>query len=130
MLLAVGLLPVYSNLMSSAQLNDNTPRIIQALRQAQGQSLNRIGNVAHGVKFLSSAYVVYQGPDYNNRDSSLDQTYSLDSGLNLITTLTNNDVDFALGSGAPNNTGSVTLTQVTLGHRTITINTLGAIDQQ
>ena len=130
MLLAVGLLPVYSNLTSSAQLNDNTPRIIQALRQAQNQSLNRIANTAHGVKFLSSAYVVYQGSDYNHRDSSLDQTYNLDSGLSLVATLNSNDVNFALGNGTPNNIGSITLTQVTLGHRTITINSIGAIDQQ
>lgn len=126
--------PLFVKLQASAQLNESTTQLIQTLRTARGRSIARVNNSRHGVYMLQSAendaYVLYQGSSYNTRDANYDRTITLDPIINLTTTLIGNDINFVLGSGAPDQTGTITLSHETQGTSTIGINSVGKIEEQ
>ncbi|MEI7452453.1 MAG: DUF2341 domain-containing protein [Candidatus Falkowbacteria bacterium] len=126
-ILAAASLPVYSNFYGRAQLNEGSLAITQALRQARESSFVRYNNSNYGVKFLSNSYVLYTGTSYASRTTSSDLTYSLDKSLSITTTLSNSEVNFSKGLGKPNTSGTITLTNVTLGDKVVSVNSSGLI---
>ncbi|MDP3954241.1 MAG: prepilin-type N-terminal cleavage/methylation domain-containing protein [bacterium] len=56
---------------------------ISILERARAQSLANINESAHGVRFDSgsSKLILFQGNSYDDRDTSLDQEISLNSGI-------------------------------------------------
>jgi prepilin-type N-terminal cleavage/methylation domain-containing protein len=124
--------PIYGNLQGSAQINDVTSGITQAVRTARERSINRLDNSSHGVYIDiavgDDSYILYQGDSYATRDSSYDRSTPLDSVITLSTTLTANDINFSKGLGVPNNSGTITITHDVNGSETITINSIGSVD--
>ena len=125
---------LYGNLQVSSQLNDSTSQMLQATRTARERSVARVNNSAHGVYFeinpgADDRYILYQGSSYAARDSSHDRATTLANSLSLSTTLTGSEVNFSMGFGVPDNTGSVILTHDVNGTRTITINSFGMVEE-
>jgi type II secretory pathway pseudopilin PulG len=129
-LLAAVAAPIYGNLQVSAQLNESTSGVTQTLRQARQSAMSRENNAGWGVYFTSSSYTLYQGISYAARNNAYDLVISLDSALSFSTTLAGDEVNFSAGLGEPSNTGSITLTHDVNGTRTITINSLGSIEEE
>lgn len=132
-ILVVAATPIYSNLQATAQLNESSSQMVQVLRTAQQRARVRKNNAAHGVFLLQATadtYVLFQGDSYASRDTAYDRALTLDSGINVLTTLPSNEVVFAAGTGVPSATGTLTLTQITEGSRTIYINEIGSIEEQ
>jgi len=129
-ILAASALPIYGNLQGKGQLNETAAQIIQGLRSARGQSLSRYNNAPHGVKFNPNQYMIYQGTSSAARDPQYDQTFNLPTVLVITTNLINDEVNFSAGRGLPNTTGTIVLSQANSGVRTISINSLGLIEQQ
>ncbi len=129
-ILAVSSLPIYGNFQGTAQLNETSAMLVQTVRQARELSFVRFSNTNYGVKFLPSSYILYQGTSYASRTTSTDQVFALATSLSLTTTLSNNEVNFSRGVGAPNSNGSVLLQNINLGTKTILINSAGMITLQ
>jgi len=121
--------PFYSGLQVSAQLNESNAQIAQNLRLARGQSVARLNNTAHGVKFLANSYVIYQGASYAGRDTAYDRAVAIDSPLSLSTTFTNDEVNFAMATGIPSNTGTTTLVHSAGGSRSVYLNSFGVVTE-
>ncbi len=127
-LLAAAALPVYGNFQVSAQLNENSSQIVQALRMAREKSMAGFNNSRHGVKFASDRYIIYQGESYDLRDSAYDREVILNDSLSISTSLNNNEINFGQDLGRPDNTGTTTLIHALGGLRRISVNDFGMVD--
>lgn len=135
LVLVVAVVPIYGNLQVSSQLNDSMDQIVQTLRTARERSIARSNDSAHGVFFEINApgddrFILYQGDSYAARDSNYDRALTLSSSIVLSTTLSGDGVTFSKSFGAPNATGTVTLTHDAQGVRTVTITRIGSISGQ
>ena len=121
---------VYGNLQVSAQLNDISSQVTQNLRLAREQSLSGLNNIAHGIKFDSNQYTLYQGSSYITRDASYDRTFTFPNSLTLTASLPGQEIIFSKGVGLPNATGTLVFSHSVTGTKTILINELGSIFEQ
>jgi len=121
---------VYGNLQTSTQLNETASQVAQNLRLVKEQSISGFNNTAHGIKFETSRYTLYQGDSYATRDSSYDRIYSFASALNVSTTLINNEINFSKGVGVFNATGTVIIDHLAGGTKIIFIDDNGMIKEQ
>ncbi len=120
---------VYGNLQVSAQLNDISAQVAQNLRLAREQSLAGLNNSAHGIKFNSNQYILYQGSSYITRDASYDRVFSFPNSLVLTTAISGSEVIFSKGVGLPSATGTLVFNHSVSGTKTILINELGSIQE-
>lgn len=139
-ILAAATFPIYGNLQVSAQLNENSSKIIQAIRTAREQSLAGFNNQRHGVYFEINAiandkFILYQGYSYADRDVDYDQETILDGSMFLLSTdfslinIDDVDINFSKGLGVPDNTGTLILTHDVRGSRRIVINEIGMVEE-
>lgn len=130
MILVAVVTPLYGNLQVSTQLSTNSSQISQNIRLAKEKSIASLNDSAHGIKFFSDHYVLYQGSSYDLRSISNDLNYSIPSSIITTSSLTNNEINFSKGLGVPNNIGTITLTHSTDGIKHIIINELGIVTEQ
>ena len=134
LIIAVAAIPIYGNLQVTSQLNESSSQIIQAIRIARERSVAGLNNSRHGVYLeintdAADKYILYQGSTYASRQTDYDLEVTLDNPLTLSTTLTGSEVNFITGSGVASSTGIITLTHDTGGTRTISINSMGAVEE-
>jgi len=129
LVLAGAVSPIYGNLQVSAQLNEESSQIVQAIRLAKEKSSARVNNSQYGVYFQANSYTLYQGSAYALRNSSYDRVTTLSDSVTITSTLTGNEINFSKGLGEPSNTGTVTITHSVSGSRVIDINSLGKVEE-
>ena len=127
-------IPIYGSFTSSSQLSDNTADTVQLVRTARQRAVSRVNNSPHGVLFeinvgADDRVIAYQGVSFATRDSTFDRIIVLASPISLSTTLTGDEVNFSMGLGEADNTGTVTLTHDVTGTGDVTINSFGKIEQ-
>ena len=128
-IISAAAIPIYGNLQVSSQINENTTLIIQTTKTARQNSISRVNDLSHGVKFLTDSFVLYQGTDYNTRLADYDRLIPLSSSLSLSTTFTNNEINFSRSLGTPNETGIITINHSLGKTKTIQINKFGTIEE-
>ena len=121
--------PVYSNLQTSAQLNESSNELIQTIRTARGRAVARVNDAAHGIYLQSDRYTLYQGSSHSGRNTSYDRTVVFDEALTLSNTISGNEINFSRSFGLPDNTGSITITHDIQGTKTITIDSFGSVQE-
>ncbi len=133
-IVTAAVVPIYGNLQSSSQLNETTSQAVQALRMARERSVSRYNNSRHGVKFdnISSPnkFVLYQGDSYATRDSAYDRETILAETMSLVTTglsPAGDEINFSMGLGAPDKTGSININHTIEGFKVISINEYGSV---
>jgi len=140
-ILAAAGISIYGNLQGSVQLNETSSEIIQLLRIAKARSEARLNSKRHGVYLEinlegNDKAILYQGLSYTTRDQEHDRTLVLDGVLSISTQdfslVLGDDVDinFSLGLGMPDNTGTMTITHSVDGMRVIGLNVLGMAEEQ
>lgn len=123
------MLPVFGNLQSSAQLNESTSQLIQALRIAKERSVSNMNNSSHGIYLEADRYTLYQGSSYALRSQAYDREVILSDTLSIANNLAGSEVNFSGGLGVPNTTGSITLAHSVYGSKIITINSYGVVGE-
>jgi Tfp pilus assembly protein FimT len=125
--------PVYSGIVSSVQLNEQTSEIIQVVRLARAHSVSRFHNKNWGVYFEINdeeedpdRIIFYQGRTYGTRVTPFDRVLVVKPPLNLSTTLQDNEVNFEKGLGTPNTMGKVVISHPVKGARVISVYARGA----
>ena len=130
-LMAVAVVPIYSNLVPASDSAQVASEIVQTIRTARARSVARLGNSSYGVKFLPDKYILYRGASYAAAltAGTLERTITLGGAFLLTTTLVSDDVNFSKGIGVPN-TGVVTLSRQSADPKTISINQFGMVEVQ
>lgn len=119
-------IPLYSRWQISKTVASERMEIAQHIRLAQTRAESGKNNSSHGVYFLSTEYILYEGTAFTNRDPNQDQTFNLPANY-LMSGLS--DVVFEKKTGVPNIGGTITVVDTTTGETTtITINSIGLID--
>ena len=117
-------LPVYESFLRRNDLDITTQSIAMAIRRAQVHSRGADGNDTWGIEFLSSGVTLFKGSSYASRTAAYDETVPLPASVSLAGF---SEVVFSKLSGAPNTTGSITLSSTVNDSRTITINAKGLV---
>ncbi len=133
----VGSTALYRNVQTSGQLNEQTSAIIQSLRTAHVHAFEGIGDTPHGVYFDinptgDDRLVIYQGASYASRIQASDSINTFPSSVSLTLNLSTStpEIVFDRQSGIPSATGTVVLTLIGHGSRSIVINRLGMVEEE
>jgi len=124
--LIISAVPLYSyfqivNVASAVQTE-----IVQNLRLAQNQAQAGLNNSAFGIYFNTNQYTLFQGSSYAQRDLQQDILFNLPSDFTLSGL---NEATFAIKTGLPSTTGTITLTNnADSSTKNIIINSIGLID--
>ena len=127
-LLIVIVLPSFQAMRNNQVLKATASEVVSALDQARSQALSSIDSSEYGVHFELNEIIIFKGttfssPDPNNENISITSPASI-SSINLTGGAV--DVYFDRLSGAPNKTGTITIS-VSPFSKVITISATGAI---
>ena len=117
--------PVYSKLQVKNDLDVAANTVTQTLRRAQTLSQAVDGDTTWGVKLQTSGISLFKGASYATRDTNFDEDYLLNGNV-MPSGVT--EVVFSKLLGAPNTTGTITLTSSNNDVQNITLNSKGVLD--
>ena len=117
--------PVYSKLQVKNDLDVAANTVTQTLRRAQTISQAVDGDTTWGVKLQTSGISLFKGASYATRDTNFDEDYLLNGNV-MPSGVT--EVVFSKLLGAPNTTGTITLTSSNNDVQNITLNSKGVLD--
>ncbi len=125
-------IPVYGNLQTSVQLDENTSQLIQTIRLAREYSLSSYNSARYGVKILPTKYILYQGSSYSLRNNQYDRETDLGSALQLNWDLSegSGEINFTKGLGLPSSTGTIMFIHSSAGQKTVSVNKMGIVEEQ
>lgn len=118
-------LPVYETFVRRNDLDLAAQNLVGALRRAETYSRASNYNSGWSVEIQSSAVTLFRGNSFLLRNTAYDESFTLPG---TVTWSGLGEVQFTELSGAPNITGTVTLTSNANDNRVITINSKGMID--
>lgn len=126
------IMPIYSGLQVSSQLNENISQTIQALRLAREYSRAGLNGSAYGVYFEINSetrdkYILYKGDSYAIRDVDFDRVTIMDDTITLSTTLQENDINFSKWTGKPNTDGQVIFLSDNSNEEIVSVNSEGFV---
>jgi len=126
-LLMVLILPSFKTIRNNQIIKSTASDVFSALDKARSQSLSSIDSMEYGVHFQSDKIVVFKGTTYsavdvNNEEVSITSPASI-SDISLTGGAV--DVYFDRLSGAPNKTGTITIS-LDSSSKVITISATGA----
>jgi len=116
--------PVYQSFQNRNNIDIAAASVAQSLRRAEVLATAVDGDVAWGVDIRPGSITLFKGSSYAGRDTAFDEVYDFPQS---ITSSGLAQVVFARFSGAPQTTGTITLTNSNTETRTITINAKGTI---
>jgi prepilin-type N-terminal cleavage/methylation domain-containing protein len=117
-------LPVYQSFNNRNELDITTQSLANALRRAQLYSRGSQNDSPWGVEIQSGAITLFKGSVFASRDTAYDEAIVVPAN---VTISGDGEVLFAKLSGAPDATGSMTLTSINNDIRTVTINAKGMV---
>lgn len=125
LVLVVGtvMLPFGITFFRSQLLDEAHSNMIESLREAYTYSRSGKHESPHGVRFFSNSYVRFAGETYDARDQTQDHTVYFSSHIALQAP---QEVNFALLSGIPNASATITL-HMDNATKTIQITDVGLI---
>ncbi len=125
-------IPFFQSFSVSHQLETNTQDILNTLRRAQSAAMGSKENSKFGVYFTTgspASLTFFRGDSYASRDPEYDEVYTLPQTISLSLNIGGgSEIIFGKLKGAPNVTGTVTLTSVNNETRTLNINQVGRIN--
>lgn len=117
--------PVYDTFVRRNDLDLTTQSLAATLRRAEQYARLQNGDASWGVHVDPTTVTLFKGTNFGARDTTYDETLNIPGS---ITPGGLSEVQFAKFSGAPNTTGSITLTSSTSDTRTVTVNSEGMVD--
>lgn len=125
MIIAGMSVPIYQSFQVRNDLDIAAVTIAQSLRRAQVQAQAVDSDTNWGVDIRTGSITVFKGVSYATRDTAFDELFDVPTS---ITPSGASEVVFAKFTGAPQTTGTITLTSNANETRAITINAKGTVD--
>lgn len=125
-------LPAYNNLYASTKLEEASIYVEEELLVVRNFAASGYNDTAYGLYFDISEtgidkIIRYQGGSYISRNIDMDMIKNLDQTITISTTFTNDEINFANGTGEPSNTGYVDVLYIDGNTRRISINEYGVV---
>ena len=117
--------PLYNSFLARNDLDITSQQIAESFRRAQIYARGVQGDSAWSVEVQTSAVTLFKGTVFASRDTSYDETITLPG---RVTASGLGEVRFAILTGLPNTTGTVTLTSNASETKTVTINAEGMVN--
>ena len=131
LILSLASIPIYGNLQTMSQLNDETNIFIQTIRTTKSNSQAGLNNSRWGIQIDSNSYTLYQGNSYEERVADNDRIIEWSSPINVTPNLGGeDDINFSRDTGNPSVTGTIIVNHDTAGKKTISVNSRGKIEEQ
>lgn len=135
-LMAAFVYPISATVQAEHELETVASAIVQTLREAQAKAMTGDRSSRWGVYFdddpagNNDRFVLFLGTTYAARDANFDQVTDLSDELSFrsITLSGGSSVVFSQLRGTTANAGSVQLSAVNGGSRTIRVNAAGVVD--
>jgi Tfp pilus assembly protein FimT len=120
-------IPIYGNIQQSAQVNEVSSGLIQAINLAKNRALSGLNDANHGVYIdaINSSYILYQGINYSARTASYDRVSEYAEILSVTTNLSGSEINFTKVTGEPNSTGIIFISDGSGKESQININEFG-----
>jgi len=127
-LLIVIVLPSFQAMRNNQVLKATASEVVSALDEARSQSLSSVDSSEYGIHFESDEIIIFKGTTFSSLDPD-NENISITSPASISSiNLTGGAVDvyFDRLSGAPNKTGTIT---ISISHfsKIITISATGAV---
>ncbi len=122
-------MPQFSNIKESQVLKNTTSDILSSLNKAQSQTLASVSSSSYGVHFQSDKIVIFTGTSYSAGSSSnVSINVSAPATITNVTfggvSATSGDIYFNRLSGAPNTSGTITVSSTNYS-KIVTISATG-----
>lgn len=117
--------PLYNSFLARNDLDITSQQIAEAFRRAQVYARGVKNDSAWSVEVQTSAITLFKGTVFASRDTTYDETIALPGS---VTASGLSEVRFALLTGLPNTTGTVTLTSNASETKTVTVNAEGMVN--
>ena len=127
-LLIVIVLPSFQAMRNNQVLKATASEVVSALNEARSQSLSSVDSSEYGIHFESDEIIIFKGTTFSSLDPD-NENISITSPASISSiNLTGGAVDvyFDRLSGAPNKTGTITIS-VSPFSKIITISATGAV---
>ena len=127
-LLIVIVLPSFQAMRNNQVLKATASEVVSALNEARSQSLSSVDSSEYGIHFESDEIIIFKGTTFSSLDPD-NENISITSPASISSiNLTGGAVDvyFDRLSGAPNKTGTITISISTFS-KVIIISATGAI---
>lgn len=108
--------PLYFKFQEFSERESVKQEVIVALREIQFLAQIGQNNKNHGVYFSGHTYTSYMGSSYAELTPGSDTTYTLS---NVISALTNTDINFTKNTGSPITAGTLTLVNDRSGQQSV-----------
>jgi len=123
-IMAVISVPIYQSFQVKNDVDLVANVVASTARRAQILAQGQSGDSSWGIKFTSSAVVLFKGATYATRDVNFDENFDVPT---TITGGGTTEFVFAKLTGFPLSTGTMTLTTSTNEVRTVVINSYGTV---
>lgn len=118
--------PFYSRFLLQNAVGNSVDQLSGSLRKAQIYSMMGRKGSSWSVNFSSNTITLYKGNSFAGRDSSFDETFSINPNV-IIEGVT--DISFAKATGLPTpQTASITIRSGT-NNKTVTVNSQGVVNK-
>ncbi len=121
-------LPSFNAMRNQQLLKATTLEVSSSINKARSQTLASVNSSEYGIHFQSDQIVIFRGQTYSSGDSNNEYitltTPAFISDINLAGSVT--DIYFNRLSGAPNTTGTITISVSSLS-QIITISATGIV---
>ncbi len=123
-LLAAIFLPIGFNFYRLQIFNRINDQVIWLIKEARAGALSQKGDLNFGVHLEGDQIIAYQGNNFSERQSDLDQVYPIPSFIKFSGI---SDISFNPGSALPSQGGTISISY-NESVKNISINSLGTID--
>lgn len=116
--------PIYSRFLLQNSVANTADQLIGSLRKAQIYSMMGRQGSSWSVNYSSNTLTLYKGSSFAGRDSSFDETFSINPNVS-ISGFT--DINFARITGLPTPSGVTITTSSGNNQTTVTVNSQGVV---
>lgn len=131
-LLSTMAFPVYNNMYASTKLEEAAIYVEEELFVARNFAVGGYNDASYGIFFEINEpgidkIIRYQGESYATRNAAMDRTKNLDETISISTSFLGDEINFANGTGIPDNTGYVDVSYIDGNSRRISVNEYGIV---
>lgn len=104
-------IPFSSRLLTRNAVDNTSDQLINSIRKAQIYAMMGKQNSSWGVNYSSNTITLYKGSSFATRDTSLDETFNVNTNISVSFSTPSTDINLTRVSGLPNIQPTITISE-------------------